>query len=368
MKVSDFEYELPADRIAHDPIEPRDAARLLVHEIDRDATRHRLVRDLPELLQAGDLLVVNDTRVVPARLRGRRPSGGAIELLVLGPAPRVASFGGTCVSALAKPGKRIKLGERFELEGGRLVGWAVDRMRLDDGRLGAEWVFEIADPENRGRGLHQLLEEFGRMPLPPYIRRDPQFDSRSALDRERYQTVFARAAGAVAAPTAGLHFTSQLCAALDARGVERVAVTLHVGVGTFHAVDVEDVAHHVMHAEEFVLTEATATAIARTRARGGRVVAVGTTSVRVLEACADGAGGVRAGAGHTSIFITPGYRFRVVDALVTNFHLPRSTLLMLVSAFAGRERILRLYSEAIAASYRFYSYGDAMFLERPSRA
>lgn len=375
MKVSDFEYELPADRIAHDPIEPRDAARLLVHEIDSDATSHRLVRDLPEHLEPGDLLVVNDTRVVPARLRGRRASGGAIEVLVLGPAPRAGSFGGLSVRALAKPGKRIKLGEPFELEGGRLVGWAVERVRHPDGRLAAEWIVELADPMKRGLGLFELLEEFGRMPLPPYIRRDPQSDSRTALDRERYQTVFAREAGAVAAPTAGLHFTPALCAALDARGVERVAVTLHVGVGTFQAVDVEDVADHTMHAESFVLSDATAEAIARTRARGGRVIAVGTTSVRVLEACADETGGtdsrggrgrVRAGAGETSIFITPGYEFRVVDALLTNFHLPRSTLLMLVSAFAGRDRVLRLYGEAIAGGYRFYSYGDAMFLTRRS--
>ncbi len=367
MKVSDFEYDLPEDRIAHDPIEPRDAARLLVHDVPNDATRHGIVRDLPQLLSERDLLVVNDTRVVPARLRGRRASGGAIELLVLKPVERASSFGGTCVSALAKPGRRIKLGERFDLEGGRLHGWAVERTRQDDGRPAAEWIFEIADPSASGRDLRQLLDEFGRMPLPPYIRRAPDLDPRSALDRERYQTVFAREPGAIAAPTAGLHFTPQLFAALDARGVERASVTLHVGAGTFQSVEVDDVADHTMHSESFALPAATAEAIARTRARGGRVVAVGTTSVRVLEACADERNVVRAGAGETSIFLTPGYRFKVVDALLTNFHLPRSTLLMLVSAFAGRERILRLYREAIHAGYRFYSFGDAMFLVRSAR-
>jgi S-adenosylmethionine:tRNA ribosyltransferase-isomerase len=239
---------------------------------------------------------------------------------------------------------------------------AVERSVGTDGRPGAEWRFVLRDPRRPGEPLDELLERAGRMPLPPYIRRGRGQDPLRQLDRERYQTVFAREPGAIAAPTAGLHFTPELLAGLAAHGVERAALTLHVGLGTFLPVTSERVAEHRMHAEAFVLPAPTAAAVERARARGGRVVAVGTTVARGLETCADERGRVAPGAGETSLFITPGYRFRAVDVLLTNFHLPRSTLLMLVCAFAGRERVLRLYREAVEAGYRFYSYGDAMLV------
>jgi S-adenosylmethionine:tRNA ribosyltransferase-isomerase len=349
VKVADFDYELPPERIATEPLEPRHAARLFVHRRAADHSEHRSVRELPQLLQPGDLLVVNDTRVRSARLLGRRASGGAVELLLL---ERDAA--GRWRS-LVKPAGRLRPGERIELEGGALHARLLERARGADGGLAPEWWLELEGPGDP----EQLVERHGRMPLPPYILRARGAAPERDADREAYQTVFARASGAVAAPTAGLHFTPELLAALAARGVERASVTLHVGLGTFQPVAVADTSEHRMHSERFELPQATVQAVAAARARGGRVVAVGTTSVRVLESCVDEAGRLRAGAGETALFLTPGARFRAVDALLTNFHLPRSTLLMLVSAFAGRERVLRLYAEAIERGYRFYSYGDA---------
>jgi S-adenosylmethionine:tRNA ribosyltransferase-isomerase len=350
MKVSDFDYGLPPERIAQEPAEPRDAARLLVHDVARDVTRHGFVRDLVQELRPGDLLVVNDTRVRPARLRARRASGAEVELLLLEP----AGAGGW--RALVRPAKKPRPGEELALSGGLRA-----RMLAREG-TSAFWRLALEDPEDRTASVEELLERAGELPLPPYIRRAPD-DPRSARDEERYQTVYAAVPGAVAAPTAGLHFTRALLAALAERGVERAAVTLHVGLGTFQPVSADDTDEHAMHAERYVLSPETVAAVRRCRSRGGRVVAVGTTSVRVLEASA-AEGPLAAGRGATRLFITPGYRFRVVDALLTNFHLPRSTLLMLVSAFAGRERTLGLYREAVGRGYRFYSYGDAMLLVR----
>lgn len=349
MKVSDFDYELPPERIATHPASPRDAARLFVHRRAADASEHLCVRDLPRLLEPGDLLVVNDTRVRSARLLGRRASGGAVELLLV---DRTAQG---LWRSLVKPAGRLKPGERIELEQGALRARLVERARAADGSLAPEWWLEL-----EGDGdVEELLDRHGRMPLPPYILRARGAAPDVPADREAYQTVYAREPGAVAAPTAGLHFTPELLAALEARGVERASVTLHVGMGTFQPVSVGDTDAHRMHSERYELSEPTVRAVEAARARGGRVVAVGTTSVRVLESCADEGGRLRAGRGETALFLVPGARFRVVDALLTNFHLPSSTLLMLVSAFAGRERVLRLYAEAVERGYRFYSYGDA---------
>jgi S-adenosylmethionine:tRNA ribosyltransferase-isomerase len=348
VRPGEFDYELPEERIAQLPAEPRDSALLFVHRIGADRSEHRRVRELAELLAPGDLLVLNDTRVLPARLLGRRASGGGVELLLL--EPHAALW-----RALVRPGGRVREGERVELEGGALAARLVRRVE------GPEWEVEI-ELGAPGASVEDLLERHGRMPLPPYIRRDPADAGLAARDRERYQTVYARERGAAAAPTAGLHFTPELLAALAARGVERTYVTLHVGLGTFQPVTAEHIEDHAMHAERYVLPQSAERAVRAARERGGRVVAVGTTSVRVLESCAVGGGLVRAGSGETRIFLKPGDRLHATDVLLTNFHLPRSTLLMLVSAIAGRERILRLYAEALARQYRFFSYGDAMLL------
>jgi S-adenosylmethionine:tRNA ribosyltransferase-isomerase len=339
VRVSDFDFELPADRVAQHAV-ARGSSRLLV--LDRDgAERHRGVADLPELLRPGDLLVVNDTRVIPARLYAELAAGGGrLELLL------IEKLGPRCWDALAKPGRRARPGALLRLASG-LEARVVEK--LGDGRHRLELSAEI-EPR---------LAELGHVPLPPYIDR-PDDDA----DRERYQTLFARVDGAIAAPTAGLHFSEELLAALDRRGVERVAVTLHVGIGTFKPVKVELVHEHRMERERYAIPEDTAAALERARRQGRRVVAVGTTVVRTLESAAAAGDGIRPGAGTTELFITPGYRFRTVDALITNFHLPRSTLLMLVAAFAGRERVLDAYREAVAHGYRFYSYGDAMLAER----
>ncbi|MBK7875566.1 MAG: tRNA preQ1(34) S-adenosylmethionine ribosyltransferase-isomerase QueA [Planctomycetes bacterium] len=361
MKLSDFDFELPDERIAQEAVEPRDAARLLAHGLVSGRTEHAHVRDLPRFLRRGDLLVVNDTRVVPARLCGARKSGGALDVLVLGPVPGSAPV---LWRAFVKPGGRLHAGEEFELESGALRARAVARPAAADGRPGPEWHLAIEDATGRGRAVPALLEDEGRMPLPPYIRRARDAHAARAHDRDRYQTVFARATGAIAAPTAGLHFTPGLLAELAHAGVDRASVTLHVGLGTFQPVTAERVDDHVMHSEEYELSEGTVAAIERARRAGGRVVAVGTTSVRVLESACDAEGRLREARGSTSIFLTPGAPFRVVDVLFTNFHLPKSTLVMLVSAFAGRDRTLALYAEAIAREYRFFSYGDAMLLAR----
>ena len=340
-----FDYELPPGRIAQRPA-PRGESRLLLLDAE-GPSRHRRVRDLPELLGPGDLLVVNDTRVIPARLFARRvPGGGRVELLL------VEKVGDREWDALAKPGRKARPGTRLDLGGG-LTAVTAPRPAGEgaangdgDGRLRVVFS-EPVEPH---------LEPLGHVPLPPYIKRADE-----AADRERYQTVYARNPGAIAAPTAGLHFGQELLAAVEARGAAVAALTLHVGIGTFKPVTAALVHEHRMEAERYEIPDATAEAIARARAAGGRVVAVGTTVVRALEAAAREDGTVPAGPGRTDLFITPGHRFRVVDALLTNFHLPCSTLLMLVCAFAGRERVLAAYREAIAEGYRFYSYGDAMF-------
>jgi S-adenosylmethionine:tRNA ribosyltransferase-isomerase len=341
MLTSDFDYELPPSSIAQEPA-PRGESRLLV--LDREGPeRHARVRDLPRLLRPGDLLVLNDTRVIPARLYGRRAGAGsaALELLL------VEKTGEREWDALVKPGRRARPGTVIELDAG----------------LAAEVVAKDPDGRHRLRFSEPVephLDRLGHIPLPPYIHRPD-----TPADRERYQTVYARAPGAVAAPTAGLHFTEELLREIAAAGVEIARVTLHVGIGTFRPVAAERTEEHRMEAERYEVSEEAAGALQRVRAAGGRVVAVGTTVVRTLEGAARvGGGEVKPGSGATDLFITPGFRFQVVDVLLTNFHLPRSTLLMLVSAFAGRERVLAAYEEAIRQGYRFYSYGDAMLVER----
>jgi S-adenosylmethionine:tRNA ribosyltransferase-isomerase len=343
--TSDFAYELPPDRIAQVPA-PRGESRLLVLDA-AGRERHRRVRDLPGLLRADDLVVVNDTRVIPARIFGRvvgtDAGGGVLELLLL------ERMGANDWECLARPGRRARPGARL------LFGTGLDAevlTRLDDGRV---WV-RFAEP------VEPHLERIGHVPLPPYIRRADE-----PADRERYQTVFARHPGAVAAPTAGLHFSTGLMAELAARGIEVRPITLHVGLGTFRPVTTAEIETHRMERERYAVAPESAAAIHAARSEGRRVVAVGTTVVRALEgaAAAPGAGGeVAPGEGVTDLFITPGFRFQVVDALMTNFHLPCSTLLMLVCAFASRERVLAAYQEAIAEGYRFYSYGDAMLAGR----
>lgn len=355
MKLSDFDYELPAELVAQRPAERRERARLLVHARGVGETSLGEVADLPRHLRPGDLLVLNDTRVLPARLFGRRESGGAVEFLFVEP-----TRDGRWL-ALVKPAKKLKPGEVVRAAGGALRVRLVLRTRDAAGEPQPTWEVELEAAEGGQASVEELLEQHGRMPLPPYIERDRD-GLQSAADRERYQTVYAARPGAVAAPTAGLHFTPELLAELEAAGVERASVTLHVGLGTFLPVSVDDVAQHRMHAERYELGPETVAAVEACRARGGRVVAVGTTSVRVLESCADVSGVLTPGRSSTDIFIRPGYEFRAVDALLTNFHLPKSTLLMLVSALAGRERIRELYARAIEERLRFYSYGDAMLL------
>ena len=373
MKLSDFVYDLPPERIAQQAIEPRDAARMLVCERASGALADAGVRDLPEWLAPGDLLVVNDTRVLRARFFGRRASGGAVEVLLLEPlAGRPGAW-----RALLRPARRLRAGERSSspaasshcaCSSARATprassirpGTPRSSCRRASSARPSGFPMSASEQHRRAR-IEERIEELGAMPLPPYIRRAAE-DPRAARDREAYQTIFASKPGAVAAPTAGLHFTPELLARLAERGVERASVTLHVGEGTFRPVTAERVEDHRMHAERYELPAETAAAIERCRARGGRVVAVGTTSVRVLETCAEAGGLARPQSGATDLFLVPGARFRVVDALLTNFHLPGSTLLMLVAAFAGRERVLALYAEAIARGYRFYSYGDALLL------
>jgi S-adenosylmethionine:tRNA ribosyltransferase-isomerase len=310
-------------------------------------SRHLLFNDLPELLEPGDLLVLNDTRVLPARLLGSRASGGRLELLLLERDRECRHHWWS----MMKFGRPPSPGERLTFAGGLRAEVVKRRDEL--------WLLRLELPSE---DPDEALKKAGRMPLPPYIRRDPQDGEAAGLDRERYQTVFARRDGAVAAPTAGLHFTRELLDAIQGRGVEIRFLTLHVGIGTFLPVRTENLEQHVMHAESFRLPPETVEAVGAARRNGKRVIAVGTTVVRTLEGCAGSDGGLVPGTGRCSLFIRPGHRFRIVDAMITNFHLPRSTLLVLVSAFAGRERILAAYQEAIREGYRFFSYGDAMFL------
>ncbi len=354
MRVDLFDFDLPEERIALRPARPRDAARLLIVEPGQGfAERH--VRDLPELLAPGDVLVVNDTKVIPAELHGERFRAESVVPVSVTLFERVDP---SRWRAFARPGRRIAPGDRLRFgaatEGACLVA-GLDATVEDKSEAGDVLIrFDLSAPI-----LDESIESIGHMPLPPYIAGRRAED---AADRADYQTVFAAEEGAVAAPTAGLHFTEDLLARLDAAGVETRTVTLHVGPGTFLPVKAEDTADHRMHAEWGTVSADTAEALNRARARGGRIVAVGTTSLRVLESAADADGTIRSFAGETSIFITPGYRFRAVDLLMTNFHLPRSTLFMLVSAFSGRETMLAAYRHAIDAGYRFYSYGDASLL------
>jgi S-adenosylmethionine:tRNA ribosyltransferase-isomerase len=356
MRLVDFDFELPEDRIALRPASPRDAARLLAVTADGRFS-DRSVRDLPALLAPGDALVFNDTRVIAARLRGVRSRDGstvAVEATLL---RRVSSSRWT---ALAKPGRRLAVGDRIAFGEANDRACALTELTAEVAAKheGGEvtLAFELAGPD-----LDLAIEAHGAMPLPPYIAGRRAEDARDFTD---YQTVYAREDGSVAAPTAGLHFTPELLAALQARGVALHFVTLHVGAGTFLPVKSEDVAHHRMHAEAGEVSAETAAALNAVRANGGRLVAIGTTALRLLESAADEAGEIRPFHGDTSIFITPGYAFRTAAGLVTNFHLPRSTLFMLVSAFSGLATMRAAYAHAIETDYRFYSYGDASLLWR----
>jgi S-adenosylmethionine:tRNA ribosyltransferase-isomerase len=348
MNVAEFDYELPTELIAQRPAPHRDRSRLLVLDRRTGALDHRQFDELAELLRPGDLLVVNDTRVVPARLAGRKPTGGRVEALLV---ERLEGAGCHGVwRCLLKASRAPTAGTALEF------GKGLRAEVLD--REGGEWVVRLECAEGR---LEDVLERVGQAPLPPYIRRGEEGPDDG--DRERYQTVYARHPGAIAAPTAGLHFTDELLDRVRAAGIQQVSLTLHVGLGTFQPVSVERVEDHTMHEEWLELSAQAAAAVAAARTRGGRVVAVGTTVVRALEACATGGGLVTPQRGECGLFIYPGFHFGVVDAMITNFHLPRSTLLMLVSAFAGRARTLAAYREAVASRYRFYSYGDAMLIE-----
>ncbi len=339
--LDDFDYELPQELIAQTPLAERGASRLL--EVRHQAVNDRRFAELPELLKSGDLLVVNDTRVLHARLYGRKDSGGQVEVLVERP---TASADATEVLAQVRASKPPKAGSRIFLE----ESICVDVL----GREGE--FYRLRFPGN----ALELVERHGHLPLPPYIQR-----SSVEADEARYQTVYAREKGSVAAPTAGLHFDQAMLDGLRQRGIQSAAVTLHVGAGTFQPVRVANLSEHRMHRERYEISAITAQAIADTRARGGRVVAVGTTSLRALESAAS-EGEIKVGDGETALFITPGYEFRVVDLLITNFHLPKSTLLMLVSAFGGLKELRAAYQHAIAGNYRFFSYGDAMLLHRKS--
>ena len=362
-----YDYELPPSRIAQNPVVPRDSSRLLA--VDSPSShQHRIFRDLPDLLQPGDLLVLNNTRVLPARLYGHKPNGPAVEILLMEERQH------NCWLALVKPGKRLKLGAKIEFDPiapacedsttapccclpdatmpdrRRLTATVIERDDATGGRL---LEFDIPTDEN----LTKFLDDYGHVPLPPYI-------ENSQASAEQYQTVYADRLGAVAAPTAGLHFTEELFSRLEQRGIEKTFVTLHVGVGTFRPVEVADVTAHKMHGEWVEVPPATVEKIRETQARGGRIIAVGTTAVRALEGAAAASGdfSLQPFCGQTNLFIYPGYKWRVVEGMITNFHLPRSTLMMMVSAMIGRPRLLDLYREAIEHQYRFYSFGDAMLV------
>jgi len=341
LKIDQFDFDLPPDRIAQTPAEPRDSARLL--RVARSGLGHGVMRDLPDLLSPGDLIVVNDTKVIRARLYGRRDDV-AIEILLH---LRLSLDSWRC---FARPAKRLKPGQTIRFADDFA---AVVLNRNEDGTV--DLRFNCADAE-----FFAGLERHGALPLPPYIKRDGEQPD----DSINYQTAFAREPGAVAAPTAGLHFTPALLERLAARGVGKQTLTLHVGAGTFLPVKADDTDDHVMHAEIGLLTQEAADRINQTRAQGGRIIAIGTTSLRLLESAADPDGTMRPFAGETRLFVTPGYKFRVVDRLLTNFHLPKSTLFILVSAFSGLPRMQAAYRTAIEMGYRFYSYGDGCLLDR----
>jgi S-adenosylmethionine:tRNA ribosyltransferase-isomerase len=362
MRCDLLDYDLPPDRIASRPPEERDGARLLVLDREGGAMEHRAIRELDGLLPEGSLVVVNDTRVLPARLFGRKPgTGGKVEILLVQRMEEQAG-GAERWRAMGRSSKPLRAGMEIVFDAEGKQGLLTARI---EGREEGSGLLEVTLFSPAGTPVSEAIEAIGHVPLPPYIRRADEVS-----DRDRYQTVFAREPGAVAAPTAGLHLSEALIERLKPRGIELTAVTLHVGLGTFQPVTAEDLDQHRMHAEVFSVSASAALAIERARARGAPVVAIGTTVVRALESAADPdhEGRVVPRSGETRLLIQPGYRFRVVDALVTNFHLPRSTLLALVFALAGRERVLAAYAAAIEAGYRFYSYGDAMLIRPASWA
>lgn len=345
-----YDYNLPEELIAQNPAVPRDSSKLLVVNSTTNgqlsSPLHCIFRDLPDILRPGDLLIMNDTKVMKARLHGRKSTGASVEVLLL-EEQRL-----NCWLALVKPGKRFKIGSQIFFEApnynGTLTATVVDSDKATGGRL---LKFHVPD----GKSLVQLLDIFGSVPLPPYITNSQASDA-------QYQTVYAHTPGAVAAPTAGLHFTPELLDTLEKKGINRAFITLHVGVGTFRPVEVEDVTTHTMHSEWIEVPSATVEQIKATQEKGGRIIAVGTTVVRALEGAAAESGEIAEFCGKTNLFIYPGFKWRVVEGLITNFHLPRSSLLMLVSALIGRENLLNIYREAINENYRFYSFGDAMLI------
>ena len=340
MKTHDFWYDLPEELIAQTPLERRDGSRLMVLNRETGEIQHKHFYDIIDYLNPGDCLVMNDSRVLPARLMGHRPTGGVVEVLLL------RDLGNKCWECLCKPGRKMQAGNEVIFGDGELT--AVVREVQEDGNRVVEFKYE---------GIFlEVLERLGKMPLPPYIKEELQ-------DQERYQTVYSRVNGSAAAPTAGLHFTQELLDRVTAMDVKIGYVTLHVGLGTFRPVKEDEIEGHEMHSEYCIIPQETADLINETRKNGGRVICVGTTSCRTIESWAAEDGTMTASAGWTDIFIYPGYRFKVMDALITNFHLPESTLIMLVSALAGREHILAAYREAVREKYRFFSFGDAMFIQ-----
>lgn len=341
MTTKDFYYELPQELIAQTPLDDRTASRLMVLNRKSGEIEHRHFYDIADYLQSGDCLVMNNTRVIPARLYGvKEGSGGKIEFLLL---KRLEL---DKWEVILKPGKKAKVGSRFEFGGGLLRAEVLEI--IEDGNRIVRFEYDGV--------WEELLDKLGEMPLPPYIKE-------KLNDRERYQTVYSKIEGSAAAPTAGLHFTNELLDRIKAKGVELVYLTLHVGLGTFRPVSVDNVEEHLMHSEYYQVTAEAAEKINNVRRNGGRIIAVGTTSVRTLETVADKDGMLHAESGETQIFIYPGYSFKAVDGLITNFHLPESTLLMLISAFAGKENVFKAYKTAVAEKYRFFSFGDAMYIE-----
>ena len=339
MKTHDFWYDLPEELIAQTPLERRDGSRLMVLNRETGEIQHKHFYDVIDYLNPGDCLVMNDSRVLPARLMGHRPTGGVVEVLLL------RDLGNKCWECLCKPGRKMQVGNEVIFGDGELT--AVVREVREDGNRVVEFKYE---------GIFlEVLERLGKMPLPPYIKEELQ-------DQERYQTVYSKEVGSAAAPTAGLHFTKELLEKIREKGVNEAFVTLHVGLGTFRPVKEDEITDHEMHSEYCVISQETADLINRTKANGGRCICVGTTSCRTLESWAAEDGHMEAKAGWTNIYIYPGYRFKVMDGLVTNFHLPESTLIMLVSAFAGREHVLAAYEEAVRERYRFFSFGDSMII------
>ena len=343
MNLHDFYYDLPEELIAQDPLADRSSSKLMVLDKKTGRTEHRIFKDIIEYLNPGDCLVINDTKVIPARLIGEKEgTGAAIEVLLL---KRKEDMANTW-EVLVKPGKKARSGTRISFGDGKLVGEIIDIVEEGDRliQFSFDGIFE------------EILDELGQMPLPPYI-------THKLEDKNRYQTVYAKHEGSAAAPTAGLHFTNELLAEIEAKGVKIARVTLHVGLGTFRPVKVENILDHHMHSEYYEVSEEAADTINSVRQSGGRIIAVGTTSTRTLESVADTHGCIKPCRGWTDIFIYPGYEFKAIDCLITNFHLPESTLIMLVSALAGKDNVMAAYREAVENSYRFFSFGDAMFIK-----